>query len=838
MDRFGRKMQQTGKNMSAKLTAPIAALGAVSFNVFKNFEFEMSKVKAVSGATAEEFAMLSKNAKDLGASTMFSAREVAQLQTEFAKLGFTATEITQVTDATLALAQASGSNLAQAAEVAGSTLRAFGLDASETGRVTDVMAASFSSSALDINLFADSMKFVAPVAKSAGMSLEQTSAMLAVLANNGIKGSQAGTALRRIISEIGATGKPVSEALKDLAKQGLNLADAKDEVGRSAQSALLVLAEGVDQIAPLTSEFQSSAGAAKEMADIMGDTAFGATKRLESAMEGLGISVGEVVATAVVPLVERFAKFVGALNKTSPAAKRFAVIVSALVAAMGPMLFMTGSMIRNFRTLSVAIKRTGVATKITTAAMRVFNMVSKMNPIGLVIAGVTALAGAFMLLNRKKEKAIRVEKKLSDETKKSIADTQVQATQANNLIETIKSQNISNDQRRRLISKLNTEYKDFLPRLVDEKDNVQDLTDLQKDLNEQVVKKIALMAQQDALTQATERAVEAQKQYNSTLKLSDELAEKSQNLFGRVLSADEAGRLMNSFGELSADQQNLATDIFTTSGMLNAQAAALDLANQEVQAVSSSVTEMTDLMINGTDATGGQGDATEELTDEIIMQRAHIAALNNELVSFGFLTREATDDTLEMVEEMDESGEVMEDFAGNLKKINDRRKFLQDGMSTLGQVFQSAFEAGLNNSEDFFSTLKKAFLDLTKRIVATALAAMALAAILSAVFGGAGAAGVVSFGPAFKGGFKELAFAIGKQMGGIPGLAEGGIVTGPTLALIGEGKESEAVIPLSKLGAMMSGGSQHITVNGRISGQDILLSSEKANRTRTRFRGF
>ena len=199
MDRMGRKMQQTGKNLSMKLTAPITALGAVSFNVFKNFEAEMSKVQAVSGATAEEFKALSDNAKELGASTMFSAREVASLQTEFAKLGFSATEITKVTESTLALAQASGSDLARAAEVAGSTLRAFGLDASETGRVTDVMAASFSSSALDMNLFADSMKFVAPVAKSAGCLLKKHPRCWRCWRTRVSKGSQAGTALRRII---------------------------------------------------------------------------------------------------------------------------------------------------------------------------------------------------------------------------------------------------------------------------------------------------------------------------------------------------------------------------------------------------------------------------------------------------------------------------------------------------------------------------------------------------------------------------------------------------------------------------------------------------------------
>ena len=144
LDQAGRKMQATGKKLTMQLTAPIAGMGAIAVNTFQAFELQMSKVKAVSGATAEEFQALEEDAKRLGASTIFSASQVAELQTEFAKLGFTAKEITQVTEATLALAQATDSDLARAAEVAGATLRGFGLDANETTRVTDVMAKSFS----------------------------------------------------------------------------------------------------------------------------------------------------------------------------------------------------------------------------------------------------------------------------------------------------------------------------------------------------------------------------------------------------------------------------------------------------------------------------------------------------------------------------------------------------------------------------------------------------------------------------------------------------------------------------------------------------------------------
>jgi phage-related minor tail protein len=243
LDQAGRKMQATGKKLTMQLTAPIAGMGAIAVNTFQAFELQMSKVKAVSGATAEEFQALEEDAKRLGASTIFSASQVAELQTEFAKLGFTAKEITQVTEATLALAQATDSDLARAAEVAGATLRGFGLDANETTRVTDVMAKSFSSSALDMEKFAESMKYVAPIANAAGVSIEETTSLLAVLANAGISGSQAGTSLRRILSELGSETGTTAEKIAKLAARGISMENAMDDVGRSAQSALLVLAK-------------------------------------------------------------------------------------------------------------------------------------------------------------------------------------------------------------------------------------------------------------------------------------------------------------------------------------------------------------------------------------------------------------------------------------------------------------------------------------------------------------------------------------------------------------------------------------------------------------------
>lgn len=856
MDKFGRKMQQTGKNLSMKLTAPLAALGAVSFNVFKGFEAEMSKVKAVSGATAEEFEALSQNAKDLGASTMFSAREVASLQTEFAKLGFTATEITKVTESTLALAQASGSDLARAAEVAGSTLRAFGLDASQTGMVTDVMAKSFSTSALDMDTFAESMKYVAPVAKSAGMSIQETSAMLAVLANNGVKGSAAGTALRRIISEIGASGKPTSEAIADLAKQGLNLADAKDEVGRSAQSALLILAEGVNSIAPLTKEFENSAGAAKEMADIMGDNAFGAGKRLESAMEGLGISIGEIVAEAVVPMIEKLAKLAGNLNKMSPSAKRTAVVFGLILAAIGPLTFLTGGLIRNFTLVRAAMIKSNITTKVATALQRVYNMVLRANPIGLVITAVVALAAAFTLLNRKKKEAVVAEKKLTEGAREDIANTQVRQAQANNLIETIKDQNISNEQRGRLIRKLNTEYKDLLPNLIDEKDSVEDISKAQKEMNKQMAKKIAMIAAQDEMAQATKDAVEAQKQFNKTLKLSDDLAQKSQESFGRVLSAQDIKNYKTAVGQLTPAQAALVQEIDFNNQMLGVHKTKLDNANTAVVAVSESVDALANSMANAGDETGGTGGKIDGLGNEVDGTTESLTNLAN--IDYDGMNEPFHD----LEENLNNVTEDADEFDHSFRKAYETAKMFAEKYKELGNEIANVMHrtsvdtiAGMAEIAGAMVMGEASFADLGgfllgqfaglldqlgRMFIQYGISVESFVKALALGPTPMGAALAVGAGIAMVAAAGAIRASMSKAAGGdIPAMAEGGIVTGPTLALIGEGRESEAVIPLSKLNTMMQGGGgQNVVVTGRISGADILLSNERASRNRTRQRGF
>ena len=276
----------------------VASLMAIT-NRSKEFAVAQSNLKAVLQGSNDEMNALSKNAKDLGASTMFTATQVTGMQLELGKLGFSTVEILDATAGALDLAASSGADLAESAEVAAGTLNGFGLDASETNRVVDVMAKSFTSSALDMNKFRESMKLVAPIAKAVDSSIEEASAALSILADRGVAGSMAGTQLRRVMSDLAVkTGKSFQESLKITAEMLENatsnsdkLAIAKKLVGDRAKGSLIALAENRLELEKLTGVYENAEGAAANMANIRMDNLSGDTKILASAWEGLMLSI-------------------------------------------------------------------------------------------------------------------------------------------------------------------------------------------------------------------------------------------------------------------------------------------------------------------------------------------------------------------------------------------------------------------------------------------------------------------------------------------------------------------------------------------------------------------
>ena len=283
--------------MAAGVLGAVAAFKAVSkavtdsIKTFTAFEFQMAKVRAVSGASNTEFIKLTKTAQELGRTTFFTATQVGELQTNFAKLGFTTTEILAAQEATLQLATATGSDLARSAIVAGSAVRGFGLNASETQRVVDVMSVAFTSSALDIEKFQTSMTKVAPIASAAGISIESTSAIMGTLTDAGIEASIAGTSLRNIFLKMQDPASDLSKhlgftvrssddlerALIQLNSEGLSNADMMQLVDLRQVAAFQTMVRGTDNVLSLTTALENSDGAGREMANMVGDTLSGSS---------------------------------------------------------------------------------------------------------------------------------------------------------------------------------------------------------------------------------------------------------------------------------------------------------------------------------------------------------------------------------------------------------------------------------------------------------------------------------------------------------------------------------------------------------------------------------
>jgi TP901 family phage tail tape measure protein len=442
----GTATKSFGKMAAGIATATIAfrTISSVIGNAvktFKDFEFQMAKVKAITGASNKDFKILTKTAQDLGRSTFFTATQVAKLQTNYGKLGFTTKEILKAQEATLLLATATDTDLARAAIVAGAAVRGFGLDANQTGRVADVMAKAFTSSALDIEKFQTSMTKVAPIAAGANISLEATTAVMGTLTDAGIEASIAGTSLRNIFlkmqdpasdlsKHLGFTVKSsddLERALQQLNSEGLSNAEMMKLVDLRQVAAFQTMVNGSERISHLTDQFNLANGSAKEMAEIVGDTLEGSFKRFQSASEGLQIAIMGGKKGGFI------AHFTGQLAK-----------------------------MMNVITDSISPQQTQL--------------------------------------------------EVLQETTQAMDDQFSLLTQGN----------LSQEARVQVIQDLNTEYGDYLPNLVSEKDDLEDIRDMQIQVNNLMMERIVAMAMEEELAELAKAQSKAIKgQVNSNIALAE-----------------------------------------------------------------------------------------------------------------------------------------------------------------------------------------------------------------------------------------------------------------------------------------------------------------------------
>ena len=321
IDGFTTKLTNSFKKMGTSIVAGFAGLFAIqqltrlikeAFNTIKDFEQQMAKVQAITGATDDEIKELSDSAKTLGSTTRKTATEVGRLQEELAKLGFTTDEILDATGAIINLSEATGSDLAQSSSVAAGVLNAFGLEAEDTKQLVDVMAKSFSSSALDLNKFEVAMANVGPVTAEAGLSVEETTAMLGVLVDRNVQASKAGTGLRNVFLTLSKEGKTLDQAMSEINSATDRSAKAVEIFGKENAVVATILADTRDEVNELNTSLNNTDDDAAKMAETMGDTVSGDVDKLTSAYEGfiLSLDSGEgAISTTIRNILQFSAEF-------------------------------------------------------------------------------------------------------------------------------------------------------------------------------------------------------------------------------------------------------------------------------------------------------------------------------------------------------------------------------------------------------------------------------------------------------------------------------------------------------------------------------------------------
>lgn len=388
-----------------------AAMGAVitkSVETAAEFEQSMANVKAISQATGDEFESLRKQALDLGATTKFTAAQVADGSALLAQAGFKTKDILAAMPGVLSLAAAGQTDLATTADIAASALNGFGLSADQAGRVADVLAKSSIDTNADITDLGYAMKYVAPVAANMGVSIEEATAAIGELSNAGIKGEMAGTQLRAILLALASPSKdaafymerlgvsikdsagnikPLSTIIGDLQKSFTRLTQAQQAdvaatlVGREAASGFLTLiSQGKETLDNYTAGLQNAGGTAQQVADTQMDTLKGATLELQSALEAAGIAVGDKLAPAIRKVAEFVTGLLQGFTSLNPSLQTAIVAFAGVTAGVLGLIAAISALAIAFKALEVSFPiLLGISVAIGAVSAGVAALVSESN---------------------------------------------------------------------------------------------------------------------------------------------------------------------------------------------------------------------------------------------------------------------------------------------------------------------------------------------------------------------------------------------------------------------------------------------------------------------------
>lgn len=427
----GNNLQSSGAQIAASFGVASAAIGGALGSAVKksaDFEAQLSRVGAVADATPAELEKLKQAALDLGATTSKSATEVAQGMEIMGQMGYSTNQILAAMPGVIAAAEASGEDMALVADTVSAALNSFGLEASEASRVADVLAQAANDSAAGIQDMQYTFKYAAPVAKSLGISLEELAAATEIMANNGIRGEQAGTTLRGALIRL---SDPPKEAREALAELGIQVTDSQgrmlpfgDIIGQlsektknmsnaqklaalstifgteAASGMLTVIEAGPQKLDSLTKSLQNSSGASKEAAEKMKNNLKGALEELGGAIETAQISIGDALAPAIRVVAEAIQGLFNAFNSLPTGMQRFIAIGAAIsavllgiVASIGIVLSIIGTAMQGFGALASVMAGAGGMAGVFSSAIAVIT-----GPVGIAIGAIAGLVAIGVVL--------------------------------------------------------------------------------------------------------------------------------------------------------------------------------------------------------------------------------------------------------------------------------------------------------------------------------------------------------------------------------------------------------------------------------------------------------
>jgi TP901 family phage tail tape measure protein len=371
MRKFGQGMKNVGRGLTLGLTLPIAAMGISTLKTAGDFEAGMNRVQGLTSATAQEMSVLTKQARELGATTQFSASQATEAMQFLSMAGFQTEKIYKVMPDTLNLAAAGVLELGEAADIVSNIMTGFNKKPEELAHISDVLTSTFTSTNTNLQQLGEGMKFVAPIASAMGISLEETAAAMGLLGNAGIQASMAGTSLRGALAKL---GKPTGEAVATMKKLGIKKSQLVDSAGnvRSFTEAVRVLettgasaadlltifgqragpgmaalvGQGADALEKLTKQVSNDKGITGRIAAKNMEGFNGAMKEMKSAFQEVQIAIADSgLLEFVTGMVRGLTDFLRKLGETNPMMLKMGTILAVLVAAIGPLLLVLGQML-------------------------------------------------------------------------------------------------------------------------------------------------------------------------------------------------------------------------------------------------------------------------------------------------------------------------------------------------------------------------------------------------------------------------------------------------------------------------------------------------------------